>query len=161
MDAIESIGVFVLVKDAAGAEAVLARLRGVETSATVTAGVQVDDPAFDAVTPLSPQQFAAFMDRVSDTTKALLRIWAKHPSGRPSWSELMAAAGYPKWQQLRGFFGGLTKRTRTVTGDAKANFYDIGNGPTVNDAANGEWTDDPIFVHPVTLKSMRRYFGLD
>jgi hypothetical protein len=161
MQAITGMALLVFTKDAAGAGAVIERLRGMEVLTSMTAADTLGDPEFDAVAPLYPPQFADFMAGVSDTTKELLRVWAQHSDGRPSWSDLMKAAGYPRWQQLRGFFGGLTKRIRTVTGDAKANFYDIGDGPMINDSANGEWEDNPIFAHPVTLNSMRRYFGLD
>jgi hypothetical protein len=119
---------------------------------------EVFDAEYDALAVLYPPKMREFMTGVGDTSKLLLREIAE---GRADWRHLMDTANHDKWQQLSGFLSGLTKRVRSVTGDVNATFWGIRKTGAKATDANGEFDNDTLLIHPVTLKSLRRYFGMD
>lgn len=139
-------------------DAVLAAVLG-DISPAVPAGEgEVFDAEYDDLAVLYPPKMREFMSGVGDVSKLLLREIA---DGRADWRHLMDEAGHQKWQQLSGFLSGLTKRVRSVTGDVNGTFWGIRKTGAKAIDANGEFDNDTLLIHPVTLKSLRRYFGLD
>jgi len=139
-------------------EAVMSALLVPVGQSSAHEGAEEFDAEFDALASLYPPKMREFMQGVGSKSEALLLEIAK---GNADWRHLMDIAGHEKWQQLSGFLAGLTKRVRTVTGDANATFWGTRKGPTIEDDVNGTWNNDTLLLHPVTLKSLRRHFGLD
>lgn len=138
-------------------DAVIAAVLGDVTPAP-SAADESFDAEYDALAVLYPPKVREFMGGVGGVSEQLLREIA---DGRADWRHLMDIAGHEKWQQLSGFLSGLTKRVRTVTGDTNATFWGIRKTGTKAVDANGEFDNDTLLIHPVTLKSLRRYFGMD
>ena len=111
------------------------------------------------LTPLSARQMKKFVQGVGPKTTGLLKFIAVHLAGKPKCSELMAHGEYKTWQDMRGFFAGLTKRVRTVTADEEAVFWGYSPGPAAFDENGDEWRDDYVILHPQTLASLRAVFG--
>ena len=99
---------------------------------------------------LSAAQAKKFLDRVSDKVRATVRVIAE---AEPSGFEMKAvrkALGLGPEDDLRGVWGGMTKRTRTVLGDEEA--YLIWWNETDED-----WIGR---VSPMTHRSFRKVLGL-
>ena len=111
-------------------------------------GFSEDD--FDNVVDLTPGQIETFMEGCSAQTIAGLKVFAEH--GPVIHASKLEAAGIENYGH---FQGGVTKRTRTVTGDTDAFLFAWDNWSEAKDGI-GQYA-----VTPATFRSLRIYFKLD
>lgn len=99
---------------------------------------------------LSVAQAKLFLDRVSDKVRAAIRVIAESDASAFTMADIMAALGAEDAGSLRGVWGGITKRVRTVVGETEA--YLIW------------WTELETGwvgrVSPTTHRSLRKVLGL-
>lgn len=108
----------------------------------------MDDDAEPA--DLSPAQAKKFLDRVSDKVRTTIRTLAEADASGFEMAAVRKALGLGEDEDLRGVWGGITKRTRTVLGDDEA--YLIWWNEVDND-----WVGR---VSPMTHRSFRKVLGL-
>lgn len=80
-------------------------------------------PTDDSEEPadLSVAQAKKFLDRVSDKVRTTIRIIAESELSGFEMASVKDALGEEPDADLRGVWGGITKRVRTVLGDGEAN----------------------------------------
>lgn len=99
---------------------------------------------------LSPAQAKKFLDRVSDKVRSTIRVIAEADAGGFNMTAVAQALNEDAGADLRGVWGGITKRTRTVLGDDEA--YLI----WWNEQEHG-WVGR---VSPTTHSSFRKVLGI-
>lgn len=108
----------------------------------------MDDDAEPA--DLSTAQAKKFLDRVSDKVRTTIRAIAEADAAGFEMKAVRKALSLGPNDDLRGVWGGMTKRTRTVLGDDEA--YLIWWNETDED-----WIGR---VSPMTHRSFRKVLGL-
>jgi hypothetical protein len=133
-------------------EATRAEIATYVTSAIMDASAAPAAPMDEAEGPadLSTAQAKKFLERCSEKTQTALRFIAKAPVEGFKLSKIAAAMGEDNPGSLRGVWGGLTKRVRTVLGDPNADFIWW-------DELGEDWTGN---VSEMTHRSLRKVFGL-
>jgi hypothetical protein len=104
------------------------------------------DVSSTPATEFSVNEMRKFLGGVKDKTRTLLTEIAK-TEARFNVGEVLARLGW-KMEDIRGVQSGITKRTRTISGDADAEFF-----------ASVVWDDDInkciSEVHPSTHTALR------
>lgn len=108
-------------------------------------------------TDLSPQQVKRFMAGVSHKTRNGLSFIVKQ-GGRVKMSALVEELNASNWGELRGFHAGITKRTRTITGDKEAYLLEWDEDQAVYAVDDVTYEDGEYFMSKTTLTSFRKYF---
>lgn len=105
----------------------------------------------DGFAELSPGQVKAFLEGCSEKTKLALETIAR---GRSRQFKLNDVAKALKVEPvaLKGVWGGLTRRTKTITGDASAYLIDW-----IEDEKLDQWIGE---LSEMTYQSFRRAFRL-
>lgn len=100
---------------------------------------------------LSVAQAKKFLARVSDKVRATLRVIAECDASGFNMDKVVKALKVDDGGDLRGVWGGITKRVRTVLGDDEA--YLI----WWTEREDGSWTGR---VSEATHRSLRKVFGI-
>lgn len=112
----------------------------------LTASDESEEPA-----DLSVAQAKKFLDRVSDKVRTTLRVIAESDPAGFDMPRVFEALGLESGTDLRGVWGGITKRVRTVLGDDEA--YLI----WWTEQESGDWTGR---VSATTHRSFGKVLGL-
>jgi len=116
-----------------------------------------DDFHDDHFIEFSPGQVKTFINGCSEKTRNALEIMAKSPSRRFQLADIAVALDVEP-SELRGVWGGLTRRTQTVSGDSEGYLvYWVGEG--IHDE-NGEYIDHVGELTEMTYQSLRKAFRL-
>jgi hypothetical protein len=110
-----------------------------------------DDP--DAPTAFSLSQMRDFLDGVSGKTRTFLKELAKQPA-EFNVGKLLKALKL-QYGDIRGILAGLTKRSRTISGDQEASFFQ-----------SVAWFNEDIGrcvsrIHPTTHASLQKLLLAD
>jgi hypothetical protein len=106
----------------------------------------------------SPSQAREFYVGCGEKTKKAVEAIAASPSCMIQVSDIAKAVGVNPWD-LRGVWSGLTRRTITITGDAKARLFDWQEGTQKYDSA-GNYVDQTGKVTELTHNSFRKLLKL-
>jgi len=107
---------------------------------------------------LTPALAKKFMAGVSVQTKELLKVFVDN-GGRASYSQLLKQQGkYDDWRKLRGFFSGVTRRTRKILQDNEAQLL-IWDENTAGYDEEGELLDGEYVMSSMTVKALNLYFN--
>lgn len=128
-----------------------------ETAKAVAAPIrEVEDVVVEKGADLSVAQATAFLEGCSDKTKKVIRAIVASGTGKFRLNALAQTLNVGLGD-LGGVWGGLTKRTRTILGDKKANliawrnFYDL---------EDNKWLDAAGTLSEVTYASFRQALGV-
>ncbi|MFH6783124.1 MULTISPECIES: hypothetical protein [Methylobacterium] len=114
-----------------------------------------DDEGF---ADLTPRQARRFIDGCGDRTRAAIEAIARSDTRYFQVKDVAAAVGAAP-HELRGVWGGLTRRVKTVTGDADAYLIDWDRSdPVFNEA--GLYVDQRGEITDLTHKSLRKALKL-
>ncbi|MFZ4381146.1 MAG: hypothetical protein ACOYO0_04170 [Sandarakinorhabdus sp.] len=125
-----------------------------QTSATVDTsedGGPVANDDEEEPADLSVAQAKKFLDRVSDKVRTTLRVIAESDNSGFDMARVKEALGVGDDTDLRGVWGGITKRVRTVLGDDEANLI------WWTQKESGDWIGR---VSPMTHRSFSKVLGL-
>lgn len=129
-------------------EYLLAKMNLSTDDAEVADPIQMDDSEQPA--DLSVAQINRFLARVSDKVRTTLRVIAETDQSGFEVRRVMQVLGVNDAGGLRGVWGGITKRVRTVLGDEEAHliwWIEQDHG----------WEGR---VSPVTHRALRKAFGI-
>lgn len=107
---------------------------------------------------LSPGQARDFYNGCGVKTKTAIATIAASPSRNFQVADVARAIGV-KPSELRGVWGGLTRRLQTVTGDGEAYLIDWNRGSPEYDRA-GNYVDQVGEVTEMTYRSFRKVLKL-
>ena len=111
----------------------------------------------DNFVEFSPGQIKTFIDGCSDKTRAALEVMARSPSRQFQLADVASALNVEP-SELRGVWGGLTRRTQTVSGDPNAYLIYWAGDPVYNE--NEEYVDHVGELTEMTYQSLRKAFRL-
>lgn len=120
------------------------------------ADVQVNEDEHFA--ELSPSQAREFYAGCGEKTKKAVEAIAASPLRMIQVADIAKAVGVQAFE-LRGVWGGLTRRTATVTGDPKARLLDWHEGTQKHDQ-EGNYVDQIGEVTELTYNSFRKALKL-
>ncbi|AWN47948.1 hypothetical protein DK419_17780 [Methylobacterium terrae] len=119
---------------------------------------QPGTPDDDGFADLTPRHARRYIAGCGEKTRAAIEAIARSDTRYFQVSDVAAAVGCAA-HELRGVWGGLTRRVKTVTGDADAYLvYWDGSEPVFDDA--GTYVDQRGEVTELTHKSLRKALGL-
>jgi hypothetical protein len=121
-----------------------------------SADIQVNKD--DHFAELSPGQARDFYAGCGEKTKRAVDAIAASPSRMIQVADIAKAVGVEA-SELRGVWGGLTRRTATVTGDPKAYLFDWHEGTQKYDQ-EGNYVDQTGEVTELTYSSLRKALKL-
>lgn len=122
-------------------------------------GTAEDGPPDDeGFADLTPRQARRFIDGCGERTRAAVEAIARSDSRYFQVKDVAAAVGVAP-HELRGVWGGLTRRVKTVTGDADAYLIDWDRSEPIFDEA-GLYVDQRGEVTDLTHKSLRKALKL-
>ena len=127
------------------------------TSSDNAEEVEESDDPLDELTDLSPAQFKKLLDGCKERTKAALRVMVEGPTPAFRVADVAKAVGCAAYE-LPGVWSGITKRTRTVTGDRKSYLWAWDDDAT--DDENERYSDQGGSISETTYRSGRRAFSL-
>lgn len=127
-------------------------------SPAVPDGVQVQANEDEHFAELSPSQAREFYAGCGEKTKKAVEAIAVSPSRMIQVADIAKAVGVQAFE-LRGVWGGLTRRTATVTGDPKAHLFDWHEGTQKHDE-EGNYVDQIGEVTELTYNSFRKALKL-
>lgn len=120
----------------------------------VPAGAEVQVSETEHLAKLSPGQARDFYVGCGEKTKKAVEAIAASPSCIIQVADIAKAVGVQAFE-LRGVWGGLTRRTATVTGDLKAHLFDWHEGTQKYDE-KGHYIDQIGEVTEITYNSFRK-----
>lgn len=125
------------------------------TGSDALAGDQEQDEHF---AELSPGQARDYYTGCGEKTKKALEAMAASSSRFFQVADVAKAVGVPA-PELRGVWGGLTRRLQTVTGDGEAYLVDW-NGSEPEHDENGVYIDQRGELTELTYRSLRKALKL-
>lgn len=117
-----------------------------------------DDETDDDFAELSPRQARDFYQGCGEKTRKAVEAIAKSPTHRFQIAAVAEAVGVPAGD-LRGVWGGLTRRTQTIVDDADAYLIHWHEG-TQRYAEDGSYIDQTGEVTETTHQSFRKALKL-
>ncbi|TGR08786.1 hypothetical protein EN833_15090 [Mesorhizobium sp. M4B.F.Ca.ET.190.01.1.1] len=106
---------------------------------------------------LSPGQVREFLSGCSQKTKSAIRAMVKGESRFFHLKDVAAEIGVPV-TGLTGVWSGLTRRTKTVTGDSEAYLIDWSGGEAILE--DGKYADHKAELTEMTHTSFRKVLGI-
>jgi hypothetical protein len=129
-----------------------------KASGGLDAGTRDGGPDDDGFADLTPRQARRYIAGCGERTRAAIEAIARSNSRYFQVRDVAAAVGVAP-NELRGVWGGLTRRVKTVTGDADAYLvYWNGSEPVFDD--EGTYVDQRGEITELTYKSLRKAIGL-
>ncbi|KMO12217.1 hypothetical protein SQ03_25010 [Methylobacterium platani JCM 14648] len=129
-----------------------------KTSGVSDASPRNDTSDDDGFADLTPRQARRYIAGCGERTRAAIEAIARSGTRYFQVKDVAAAVGVAP-HELRGVWGGLTRRVKTVTGDADAYLvYWDGSEPVFDDA--GTYVDQRGEITELTHTSLRKALGL-
>lgn len=142
----------------AARDAILGLLSGASTRVSDIALAAVSDVEDENFAELSPGQARTFLEGCSVKTKKALETIVSGPTRFFQVADVARALDVSA-PELRGVWGGLTRRTQTITNDSDAYLIDWTKGEAVYDDEDN-YIDQRGEVAELTYRSLRKAFGL-
>lgn len=115
----------------------------------------MDDESF---VEFSPRQARKYIAGLKEKTRPAAEAIARSDSRKFHVKDVATAVGVSA-PELRGVWGGLTRRAKTISGDQDAYLVDWSKSEPVYDD-NGKYIDQVGEVSEMTYQSLRKAFGL-
>lgn len=122
-------------------------LNALQATYNAQPATETSEEEFGEPTQFSINEMRKFLDGISDKTRAFLKALSTLPS-QFKVADLLDKLDV-EYSEIRGILAGLTKRSRTISGDPEADFF-----------ASVVWDDDirkcVSRIHPTTHASLRK-----
>jgi hypothetical protein len=133
------------------------RLPSDDVPAAASSTAQTSEVEDEHFVELSPGQARDFYAGCGSKTRKAIDVIADSDSPRFRLADVAKAIGVQP-TELTGVWGGLTRRTKTITGDSAAYLIDWTKSDPIHDD-DGNYIDHPGEVTELTYRSFRKALG--